>query len=338
MKTYLVLRFSAMGDVLLTLPVLAAAIEQNQGIKFVVLTRPKFTVFFDGYPQIEALGVDLEGEFKSPFALWGLVRKLKKSYRFEAVLDLHQVIRTSILKFFLFPISIFTIDKGRGEKKALTRKEDKNRSQLTHTTERYAQVLRKAGLSVDLNKTKGKTLFRNLPDLPFEKNKTWIGIAPFAQHEGKMWPIDKVEQVLSIISQNKNTEVLLFGGGKKEEAMLNELAQKYPNVKSLAGKFSLKQELSIIGKLAVMLCMDSSNMHLAALAGTPTISIWGATHSFAGFGPFGQNQDGFMEISPDELTCRPCSVYGNKPCFRGDYACLTQIEAIEIAQKIISYC
>ena len=80
--------------------------------------------------------------------------------------------------------------------------------------------------------------------------------------------------------------------------------------------------------------MDSGNMHLAALSGVPVLSIWGATHPDAGFGPWGQGEEAILQIPTDELTCRPCSVFGNKPCWRGDLACLTSISVETVAAGV----
>lgn len=334
MKTYLVMRFSAMGDVILLLPVLVAACEQNPNAKFVVLTRPKFSAFFEGYSNIEVFTADVDQEYKSFTKLFGLAKKLKKQYQLEAVLDLHQHLRTSFLKLLLFPIKSFTLDKGRAAKKALTRKKLKVRNRLPHTTERYAQVLRGAGLSLDLEKIQEGKLFRNLPSPPLKKESIWIGIAPFAQHKGKMWPLEKVQELVSHYGEKRNFKLLLFGGGSNEKAHLEALANPFSNVESLVSKYSMKEELAIISELDVMVCMDSSNMHLAALAGVPTISIWGATHPDLGFGPFGLQKHAIVEVPKENLECRPCSVYGNKPCFRGDYACLNRVEVEEVSDAV----
>jgi ADP-heptose:LPS heptosyltransferase len=78
--------------------------------------------------------------------------------------------------------------------------------------------------------------------------------------------------------------------------------------------------------------MDSANMHLASLFGVPVVSVWGATHLFAGFMGYGQSADNAVQI--DALTCRPCSVFGNKPCFRGDHACMEWIKPEQISEKV----
>ena len=332
MKNYLVIRFSAMGDVALTLPVLAEAVEQNPDARFVLLTRPKFAAFFDGYDQIQVPELDVDKEFNGLRGLWKLSRILKKNYQFDAVLDLHQNLRSALLKFFLRNNKTFTISKGRADKRALTRQKNKEYEQLKHATERYAEVLRKASLKVNYDTQKPKNYFKNLPEVSIEKQENWIGLAPFAQHKGKIWPFEKMEELIRQLPSN--ARLFLFGGGKTEIEALQNLLPLHNDIHLVAGNFSMKEELSLISKLDTMLCMDSSNMHLAALAGVKTVSIWGATHAAAGFGPFGSQKHEIIEVSPEILPCRPCSVYGNKPCLRKDYACLNQISAEEVSYRL----
>jgi len=96
----------------------------------------------------------------------------------------------------------------------------------------------------------------------------------------------------------------------------------------------MEQELDFISNLDVMMSMDSAGMHLASLEGVPVVSVWGATHHYAGFLGYGQSED---NIVADSIECRPCSVYGNKPCFRKDYACLYNIAPATIANKIAEF-
>jgi ADP-heptose:LPS heptosyltransferase len=83
--------------------------------------------------------------------------------------------------------------------------------------------------------------------------------------------------------------------------------------------------------LDVMLSMDSANMHLASLTATPVVSVWGATHPYAGFMGWNQDPENVIQVS---LECRPCSIYGQKPCMRGDYACLNNIAPETIVERI----
>jgi ADP-heptose:LPS heptosyltransferase len=124
-----------------------------------------------------------------------------------------------------------------------------------------------------------------------------------------------------------------MGGGQSEVEQLEELSQKFPQAILVAGKTSLSTELALISHFDLMVCMDSSNMHLAALSGIPVLSIWGATHPYAGFGPWQQDETHVLQVPTEELTCRPCSVFGNKPCMRGDLACLNRITPQMVMQR-----
>ena len=159
----------------------------------------------------------------------------------------------------------------------------------------------------------------------------WIGISPFAAHVGKIYPLSKQEQVISLLSERKNTKILLFGGGAKEIEVLAKWERQYPNVISTAGKLTLNSELALMSHLDVMLSMDSANMHLASLVNIPVVSIWGATHPYAGFMGWKQLPDNAVQV---DLPCRPCSIFGNKPCWRKDYACLQGITPEMVVHRI----
>lgn len=327
-----------MGDAALVLPALKIVMDQHPDIKITLVTRKKFSVFFQGYPQIEVFPADFEGIHKGFPGLFTLFRELKK-LNISHVIDLHQNLRTSVLKTFfaLAGTTVRTLDKGRAAKKALTRKDNKIRETLPHSVARYLEVFRKAGIIPSYT----------LPDHPVKyfvhseesanRVDKWlkqerinpgklIGIAPFAQHQAKMWPVDKYKALLDqLLIPYPEYTFLLFGGGDKEKSILDEIAAKDKRIVNMVGLFSLEDEITLISSLQLMICGDSSNMHLATLNGVKVLSIWGATHTDAGFGPLGQGAGHVLEIPVSELTCRPCSVYGNKPCFRGDYACLNRI-------------
>ena len=298
-------------------PVLKEFLSQNPDTEIVFVSRKNFADLFDGVERLTFRGVNLDN-YKGVFGLRKLALELKKEFQPDFVADLHNVLRTKILSFFFKKTA--TLDKGRTEKKQLTQKENKIKKPLKPTTERYADIFRKLGFKLKLS--------HQLPENTLQKSG--IGFAPFAQHEGKMLPIEKSLELVKVLSQ-KN-QVYLFGGGKKEVEILSKWEQELDNVTSLAGKLSLTQELQKMAELETMISMDSANMHLASLVGTRVISVWGATHYFAGFLGYGQSENDIVEIK--NLECRPCSVFGNKPCYRGDYACLNKIEISEILKKI----
>jgi ADP-heptose:LPS heptosyltransferase len=337
-KHILVLRFSAMGDVAMTVPVIKAVLSQNPEVTITFVSRPEFEDFFKDIPQLTFYPADLKVRFKGFTGIIRLFRALKNGSNYHALADLHDTLRSKILRrlFRLSGLTYAFIDKGREGKKLLTRYPDKVLKPLKPTIERYADVFRKLELPATLD----NQLLKNPKALPAEvsaitgpKTKTWIGVAPFAKHKGKIYPLERTEQVLKLLSE-KDAHIFLFGGSALEEEICLAWQQKFKNVTSLVRKMTMEQELAFISNLDVMMSMDSAGMHLASLEGVPVVSVWGATHHYAGFLGYGQSEE---NIVADNIECRPCSIYGNKPCFRKDYACLYNIAPETIANKITAF-
>jgi ADP-heptose:LPS heptosyltransferase len=334
----LVIRLSAMGDVAMTVPALQSFISKYPNIKLSVLSQKSFGPFFNS-SKVHFIGIELR-YYEGLRGLYTLFKILKKE-RFDLVLDLHDVLRSNVLRlFFRFfgRVKVFVVDKGRKDKRALTRKKNKILRPLKTTAERYADVFKTAGFEINLGFEKLYAADFEILDkvkaiLPNEKHSIAIGIAPFAAHQGKIYPLEKMAEVLDYLSI-KGFNLFLFGGGN-EKLQLQEWESKFPHCISVAGKFTLKEELQLISKLDLMISMDSANMHLASLVGTTVVSIWGATHPYAGFTGWGQSPDNIVQI---DKPCRPCSVYGNKKCYRTDcpYACMKEISPSKIIEKVMS--
>ncbi len=341
MAKFLVIRLSALGDVAMTIPIVYSAARCNPDDSFTILTQSfLMPVFINRPSNVDVVGIDILGSEKKLVGLMRFVSVLLEEH-FDAVLDLHDVIRTKCIRsmFMLRGKKIFVIDKGRAEKLALTRKKKKYFKQLKPITERYSDVFRRAGLKYEehfqtLYDEKPADLSRVEKELG-EKTGRWIGVAPFAKHEGKIYPLRDMETVVSRLAKLPDTKVFLFGGKGEEEQILQGWVRVRQNVVSVAGRFSLDNELSLMSMLDLMVCMDSANMHFASLVGTRVISIWGATHPFAGFYGFHQNPEDAIQ---EHLACRPCSVYGQVPCYRKDYACMRRITPDRVMAKITSIC
>lgn len=333
----LIIRFSALGDVAMTVPVIDSLARQYPQLDITVLSKPFAAPMFSEMPtNVHFQGVDLK-QYKGVRGLLQLFWKLKKE-KYDAVADLHDVLRSKVLRwlFGLFGKKIAHINKGRKEKKELIRPKKKVMRALTSSFIRYANVFQQLGFSLNVTfesiygNQKGEiSLFQNITGIP--DGRHWIGIAPFAAHKGKILPDDTIASLIEEASSHKDWKIFLFGGGKAEAEKLESWAKNHPNVLALAGKLNMNEELALMSHLKVMVSMDSANMHLASLTNTPVISIWGATHPLAGFIGWNQSIENAVQV---ELSCRPCSIFGNKPCFRGDYSCLAQITCEEIIQKI----
>lgn len=299
-KTVVIFRFSAFGDVAMTVPVIREFLIQNPEVEILYVSREKFQPLFDSLPNFRFFPADLDGKHKGIPGLFRLAKDLKKESIF-AVADLHNVLRTKILRFFLSKFPTAVLDKARKERKNLIQQKNKIKKPLKPMTERYADVFRDLGFELNLSHQ------LTSKEIPLENA---VGIAPFALHPGKMFPIEKMKSIALKLAE-KGIKVYLFGGGTKEKEELEKWEKLHSNLESVVGKLDLQAELQLIKKLKVMISMDSANMHLASLVGTPVISIWGTTHPFMGFLGYGQSMENV--IQDESLTIRPTSVFGKEP-------------------------
>lgn len=414
MKTdhLLIIRFSAMGDVAMTVPVVKSLAQQYPDLRITVLSKPFARTLFDGLaPNVSFMGADIKGEYHGIKGLNALYRRLTAK-NFTAIADLHSILRSSYLRmrFNFDRYRVAHIDKHRAMRRALTATNNKQLVQLPTPFEGYADVLAQLGYPVNINftsifppeggdlkliapfingKSKGeedkklserekaireettcegaeakilseekegkgeeeKVLSEEkegkreeekvLSEKEEEEVKAeslkpqgekWIGIAPFAAHKGKIYPLEKMERVIELLLEREpNCRIFLFGGGAEERELLTQWESRHDRCTcALLG--SLYNELVLMSHLDTMVSMDSANMHLASLTGTRVVSVWGATHPFAGFMGWNQSPADAVQTT---LPCRPCSIFGNKPCLHGDYPCLNSITPEEIVERVL---
>ena len=400
MKTdhLLIIRFSAMGDVAMTVPVVKSLAQQYPDLRITVLSKPFARTLFDGLaPNVSFMGADIKGEYHGIKGLNALYRRLTAK-NFTAIADLHSILRSSYLRmrFNFDRYRVAHIDKHRAMRRALTATNNKQLVQLPTPFEGYADVLAQLGYPVNINFTsifppeggdlkliapfingksksgeekklserekaireetacegaETKTLSEGAEGKREEekvlsekeeeevkaeslkpRGEKWIGIAPFAAHKGKIYPLEKMERVIELLLEREpNCRIFLFGGGAEERELLTQWESRHDRCTcALLG--SLYNELVLMSHLDTMVSMDSANMHLASLTGTRVVSVWGATHPFAGFMGWNQSPADAVQTT---LPCRPCSIFGNKPCLHGDYPCLNSITPEEIVERVL---
>lgn len=330
-----VLRFSAMGDVAMTVPVLKALLEQHPNVKITMVSKPFFEPLFIDLPRVQFLKADVKNEYKGFLGLRRLSKTIA-SLKPDAIADLHNVLRSNVVLRFLKLKGLRgeQIDKGRTEKKALTKTENKTLQLLKSTHQRYADVFENLGFPVKLNIVAPLPIpspITSVESLLNAKTLKKVGIAPFAAHVGKQYPLSKMEEVIEKLA--KDCHIFLFGGGEKEAIALEAIEKVHENVTSVVGKLSFREEINLISQLDAMVAMDSGNGHLAANYGIPVITIWGVTHPYIGFKPFFQGDEN--QITPDleQYPLIPTSVYGNKYP-EGYLSCFDTITPEQIIQVI----
>ena len=338
----LVIRFSALGDVAMAVPVVWSLATQYPDIRVTVLSRAfARPLFADLAPNVNFMEADLKHEYRGVRGLNALYRRLVAK-QFTKIADLHDVLRSEYLRmrFNVGRYRVEHVNKHRRQRKKLTSSHKKVMAPLPSSFKSFAEVFARLGYPVDVR------LFHsifppeggNLNMLPKEVGpkksfEQWIGIAPFAAHQGKIYPPRLTEEVIQqLIKKYPKSRIFLFGRGEQEDDNFKQWMERYPQCLFVAQHCeSMYQELILMSHLDVMLSMDSANMHLASLVGIPVVSVWGATHPMAGFLGFNQSEDNIIQL---DLDCRPCSIFGNKPCRRGDYACLQNIPPERIVERI----
>ena len=337
-KNILMVRFSAIGDVAMTVPVIKSVADAYPDVHFSMLSNEKFAPFFAGMPvNVSFLGVNLKKDYHGPGAMLKLFRQLRK-HHFDAVADLHGVLRTTALSIFfrLFFTRVSRIDKDRSSRKRLIRFKNKDLTPRLTSFERYRRVLANLGFRFDLN---FRSIFGSgqgdLSAISYigEKDCPWIGIAPFAAHKSKIYPMYLMEEVVSQLDSAGVCRQFVFAYGR-ERAQVQAWADKYRSVEIIDTRLGIEGELILMSHMEVMLAMDSSNMHMASLTGTPVVSVWGGTHPAAGFMGWNQNPQNCIQL---DLPCRPCSIYGKKECIYSDYRCLTGIDPDVVFNKVRAF-
>ena len=337
----LVIRFSALGDVAMTVPVVYALAQQYPDVRITVLSRNFARPLFDDLlPNINFMEADLKREYHGITGLNSLYRRLLAK-QFTAIADLHSVLRSSYLRmrFNLDHYKVAHIDKHRKDRRRITSSINKQLIQLPTSFQNYADVFARVGYPVNVQ---FRSIFSEdggdmnlLPEsLPRPTvGQPCIGIAPFAAHEGKIYPVRLMEQVVEqLLAKHPDTRIYLFGKGQREDETFPKWCAAHPQCVYVSQHLNnLRDELILMSHLQVMVSMDSANMHLASLVATPVVSVWGATHPFTGFMGWNQSPENAIQIP---LECRPCSIYGQKPCLRGDYACMRNIAPEQIVNRV----
>lgn len=338
-QTILVIRLSAMGDVVLTVPLVREAARYR---KVVVVTRPLFTNYFLGIDNVILVSADTSGRHSGLAGIFRLYKDIESTEKVDLVVDLHNVIRSRILSaiYRFSGRKIFRIDKGRKAKKRFIR--SRTQDKLIHTTERYKRVFYNAGIKIgdllipSFTFSSEEISFANkyLSDRKYE-NRKWIAVAPFAMHPTKQWSVNNIRELLEDLDQTEQAHTFLFGGFNEKKRLI-DITDGLGSVSVLAGEFSIRQELSLISMMDVMISMDSSNLHMAAISGIKTISLWGGTHPGIGFGPLGSQGHSIIQIPLEELPCRPCTIYGKGNCKLKEekFKCLNYIKPYMVIDEL----
>ena len=315
-----------MGDVAMLPHALRALCAAYPELKVTVATQAMFKPFFRGL-DVDFLEVKVKAEHHSAAGIWRLAREARR-LGVDAVADVHDVLRSQLfdLSMCLHGIRVARIRKGRDEKRKVLQSGG-DFAPLKHSVVRYCDTFRRLGFEFEDPSPAVKPVMANPMG---EKKGLWIGFAPFSAHAGKTYPEALQEPLVELLAARYD-RVFIHGGGGKEQEFAKRMEQRFENVTALFGKVRFAGELEVMSHEDCLISMDSLAMHMASLVATPVVSIWGATHPNLGFLGWGCRPE---DVLQDALPCRPCSVFGAKPCQYGDYRCLTGITPERIVEQI----
>ena len=330
----MIFRFSAMGDVAMLVPVLRCLYAQNTNLTVTLVTQKRFVPIFKEFTVLQIVTPDFANQHKGLKGLYRLYKELKQR-KPHRIADIHKNLRTAVLRmlFTLSFIRIKAINKGYAERKRLIHPSKKTMKPLTPQHYRYVEVFSRLGFSIDLDQHEfppKPALPKSIIDTDLLADRKWIGIAPFAAHAGKVYPLDLMQKVVGYLQQEHS--VFLFGHGPKETDQINTWAKAYPHVVSQALELPFSEQLDLIANLDIMLSMDSANGHLAANFNVPVVTLWGMTHPFLGYSPFGQNNH--LLVDRESFPKTPTSAYG-KTIPKGYKDAMRTISPEEVIEMVL---
>lgn len=332
----LIICFSGISNVASIVPPLDSLDRRYPDHEFTVLSRHFLRPLFAHFKHVEFCGADIRRQHKGLRGALKLFGELRGK-RFDAVVDLQDAPRTRLIRrlFRLCGTKVVAVDKQRAERRLLIKRGAQRHKPLKPIFERYSEAFGQIGLQTDgeftriLPASEGKR--RKVAEIYGEKHGRWIGIAPLSIARGKTLPFRKTKNVIRHFDNQPDTKIFLFGAGEMENELLGDWQTVFANVHAVHTSLKLDEELALMEQLDVMVTMDSGNMHLAALTATPVVSIWGATHPYAGFGGWKQAAENQVGV---DFSCRPCTAHEDRRCKYGDYRCLESIPSEKIIERI----
>lgn len=327
--TYLIIRLATLGNVAMTVPVIASLSSRYPDDRFIIASKKKLGAMFASMPNVEFREVDNHITWQGIVQLW---RDWKKEI--DHVIDLQDSPQTRLFDGLMrmSGTNVTRIQYGRFSKWMTCFLGAKG--ELKNEFQRYQDTFLKAGLETDDSFTAlpiDTTAVMHIEQRFGKKEGQWIGIAPFAKYRSNMLPYRVTKEIIQRMSNQPNTRVFLFGAGEIECEMLRQWASVFQHTESIAGRLQLSEELELMRQLDVMICMDSANQHLSSLVNLRAVSVWCATHPIIGFKGWKQSEENIIQVN--DLRCRPCTCHGTNYCKYGNFAC-RQINAETIIKHI----
>lgn len=306
----LVIRFSAIGDILLTFPIVESLVNKYPSAEIHFLTKPS------NKPVLELLSSKVQPRFLQKSL--GQTAKQLRGERYDLVIDLHNNLRTFLLQLLMTKWSWSRFRK-LNFKKWLHTTFKWNTLPKVHVVDRYAQAasVKPTAVNLVVNNT---NLVESLP----LNYVAWVLGATFST---KQYPLSKLIETIEFL----DIPIVLLGG-EKEMSMASSLQAHFPSLISFVGKTSLSEAALVLSKAKVVVTNDTGLMHLAAFYAKPMVCIWGNTVPAFGMYPYQSAPVFHAQVS--DLSCRPCSKIGHNTCPKGHFHCMLKHDSLQLSAQI----
>ncbi len=323
---FLIIRFSSIGDIVLTTPVIRCLKEQVKDATVHFLTKKNYCGLVETNPHVDKVIVLNES--------WELMIHLLQNEDYDYIIDLHHNLRTWKVKHALHGVKSFSFNKLNVQKWLLTALKI-NRLPDVHIVDRYLQTLKKFGV---VNDGKGLDYFIpekdliKVDDIPLTHSFGFIGVVIGAALNTKKLPIHKLKELCSQI----DFPIILLGG--KEDKMIGDEIAEVNDIKiyNSCGKFNLNESADLVQKANLIITHDTGLMHIAAAFKKKIISVWGNTVPQFGMSEY-YGHETILNFRSElkELSCRPCSKIGYQKCPKKHFKCMELQNVETIALKAI---
>ncbi len=316
---FLVIRFSSLGDVIITTAFLKTLKSAYPNSEVHYVTKQEFADILKAQPYIDRVI-----ELKKGESIIDLSKKISKE-RFDCIFDLHKNIRSLTLSFFIKSKSIKRVNKHILYRYKLLHKKllffIKDRD-TTYNIEDQIKLINK-----NISSNQKPVLYTEKHKI--NTKKPLIGIAPGAKWQTKMWPDTYFKKLIKLINDNMEASVVIFGS-KEEKNLAETIAEGFNNVINLSGKLSIRETASYMANCDIMVSNDSALMHMATALDIPVVAIFGPTVKEFGFFPTGRA----VVLEDKTLKCRPCSLHGTSKCPKKHHKCMKNITPESVFKAI----
>ncbi len=319
-KKILVVRFSSLGDAILTTAIFPSLKASWPEGEVVVLTKSVFADVFSNNPSIDrVIGFDSEKESFSELA------KRIGQEKFDIIIDLHANLRSYFLRVLAGPPLAIAVHKATLARWLLLLFKFSTNDLRKTVRERILGILPRLDISVVSTETQLFTT--DVPavlskfDLPPGRNL--IGIAPGAKHNTKMWPWERFAESANRLGAFPNTTIVLLGDSSDISIGEKMVPRLVVDHKNLIGKTSLSELKDVVSQLKFLLTNDSALLHMGEAFKIPLVVLFGPTVRGFGFAPYRPTS---RVVETINLTCRPCTLHGDPDCPLKHHRCMMDLD------------